>query len=456
MKNKTNWPSILQLTLSFLAALTCWGFAFLFALGGLMDLSGSGSASNQTVSYFLLAAGAGISGILLLPSAGYALLDLVGGTHPWVEQIEKFSRRYLRPTLLIFLMPLVVWAGILVVNRPGVAWFILPILHVLAVGLPVLWLGYLGWRGLSCGSNQRAWGIFGTGLILGPGLILIFEIMAAAAVFVIGMIYVGLNPALVRELQSLALRFQFSGQDPEKILPLLMPYLAQPLVMFTILAYTAGIVPLIEEAFKPIGVWLLVGTQITPGQGFTAGLLSGAGYALFENLALTTSAGGSWGEVVVTRIGTGLLHILTAGLSGWALALAWKEGRYLRLGFTYLLAVLMHGTWNGLALLAGISNFTPAGAAKGMDFVQVSRVATIGLGSLALVMFVILLASNAHLRAAAERSRLITAPPAEPGDGALEVPIAKEMSDLLPDHKIVISHSDLSHSQEQPTNQGEL
>jgi hypothetical protein len=54
---------------------------------------------------------------------------------------------------------------------------------------------------------------------------------------------------------------------------------------------------------------------------------------------------------VFARIGTGVIHIFTAGLMGWALALAWQENRYLRLGVTYLVAVLIHGLWNGLTLV---------------------------------------------------------------------------------------------------------
>lgn len=454
MKNKTDWPSIIQLALSLLAALASWGFAFIFALGGVLDMVNSGPGSDQAVSYFMLAVGAGISGLLLLPSAGYAFLSLLRGPYPVLEGVESISRRFLRPTLLIFLLPVVLLAGYLVSKIPQLAWLILPLLHVLAVGLPVLWLGYLGWRGLASGSNQRAWGIFGTGLILGPSFILVFELTALAVIFLIGIVYIGLNPDLRQELQVLVFRLRVSGQSPEVILRLITPYLAHPLVLFAIFAFVAGIVPLIEETFKPIGAWLLVGTNITPWEGFAAGLLSGAGYAFFENLALSTSAGGSWVEIVVTRIGTGLLHILTSGLSGWALALAWKEGRYLRLGATYLGAVLLHGMWNSLALLTGAENFSPAGAVKGVDFGQVSQVASIGLGALALAMLVILLASNSALRRAQERARLAN-PPGEPGDRAVEIPIAPEAEQILPQSPAEDHGSSEFDSQAHPANHGE-
>jgi hypothetical protein len=117
---------------------------------------------------------------------------------------------------------------------------------------------------------------------------------------------------------------------------------------------------LIEEAFKPIGVWLLAGRSLTPAQGLAAGVLSGAGYALFESLFLGSS-GSDWIAVVVARIGTSVIHIFTAALTGWALASAWGQGRYGRLAGAYLVAVLTHAAWNGVALLDVFKNLANAG-----------------------------------------------------------------------------------------------
>ncbi len=107
---------------------------------------------------------------------------------------------------------------------------------------------------------------------------------------------------------------------------------------------------MIEEALKPIGVWLLFGRRLTPAAGFAAGALSGAGYALIESLALTSS-GEAWSSLVLARTGTSAVHILTAGLTGWALVLAWQKRRFLPLLLAYLCAVMIHGLWNGLTLM---------------------------------------------------------------------------------------------------------
>jgi hypothetical protein len=398
MNDKIDWPSILHLTLSLLAAFACWTFALVFVLGAIMNYASAGVLSDQLVSYCLLAGSTAFGGVLLIPSAFYAMLRLSGRSFTWVGWVEAWFRRLSGPSPVFLLLAVVLAAGYFVAKFPQIAWLVLPFLHVLAVGLPVLWLGRLGWRGLASGSSQRLWGIFGIGLIIGPSLIMVFELAALAGVLLIGVVYASFDPELTRQLMTLNARLQSSAGSPEEMLELVMPYLTRPLVLFTVFTITAGIVPLIEEIFKPIGAWLLVGKNITPWEGFTAGLLSGAGYALFENMLLSTSAGGDWMEIVVARMGTGILHILTSGLSGWALALAWGQGRYLRLGVTYLAAVLIHAAWNSLALLTGAQGFSPAGITTGMDFVQVSQAATIGLGAMALIMLVLLLASNASLR----------------------------------------------------------
>ena len=167
------------------------------------------------------------------------------------------------------------------------------------------------------------------------------------------------QPDLVAELQDLAAQLTALESDPEAVLDALAPFLARPGVIFAILLFGAGVVPLIEEALKPVGVWLLAGKDLSPASGFAAGVLSGAGYALFESLSLT-SASEAWAPVVVARVGTALIHIFTTGITGWALALAWRKKQYLLLGGVYLFAVLIHGLWNGFTLATTLNQFNSA------------------------------------------------------------------------------------------------
>lgn len=335
--------SAAQFALSLLAIVFLWGTATLIAILGALEFFSPGSAAGQPLLSTLMAGALAASGLLLVPSVFYSFMRLVGRSITLPEALP----RVLRPTLLIFLFPVVLLLGFWISLKPTISWLALPPLHVLAIGLPVLWLLFLAVRQLPLGSKQRMWGVFGSGLVLGPALILVSELVALFVLVLIGIIVISGQPELVQQLQTLAQHLQFGNASPEMVFQLLSPYLSRPAVLLSVLSFGAVVVPLIEEVLKPIGVWLLVGYDLSPAAGFAAGALSGAGYALFESLALSSN-GEAWIYLVVARIGTAVIHILTAGLMGWALVQAWGKKRYLRLAVTYLTAVSIHGLWNAL------------------------------------------------------------------------------------------------------------
>jgi RsiW-degrading membrane proteinase PrsW (M82 family) len=189
------------------------------------------------------------------------------------------------------------------------------------------------------------------------------------------------------------------GSSPELLMRMLAPYLSDPRVIFAAFTFGAVIVPLIEEALKPLGVWLLAGSHLTPAEGFTAGVLCGAGYALIESLLLSSNGGTEWVSLAFARIGTGVVHILTSGLTGWGLASAWAENRYLRLGVAYLGAVMIHGLWNGLTVLmvtAGLSQVL--GQTVEQPLAEAGEWAPYGLIALALLGLAALIWANWRLR----------------------------------------------------------
>ena len=59
--------------------------------------------------------------------------------------------------------------------------------------------------------------------------------------------------------------------NEEVILKLLAPYISNPLVIATVIGYIALIVPLIEELFKPLAVWIFARKIESPAQGFAMG-----------------------------------------------------------------------------------------------------------------------------------------------------------------------------------------
>lgn len=340
-----HWPSVWQFGLSLMAAIALWGTALTIAMSGMVQRFLYSTASRDSLALLLMAAGIFFTGLLLLPSIGYALARLSGRSPRKVPPIP----RIFAPRNLILVLPVVLLLGYWVSGYDELSWLLLPVLHILAVGVPVLWLVYIGLRYLPLGSLQRRWGVFGSGMVLAPALIMGAELAVVFTFVVIGVFVIASKPDLMSEITWLAQRLETLQTSPEAVGRILEPYLVSPAVLFTVFALGVVFVPLIEELIKPIGVWLIVGYPLSPAEGFVAGVLSGAGFALFESLALASSVDG-WAALVIARIGTGVIHIVTTGMVGWALALAWGTGSYFRLGATYLVAVLVHGLWNGLTL----------------------------------------------------------------------------------------------------------
>jgi hypothetical protein len=338
---------------------TLWSIAILLVVVGMMQRSSPDPIEGRGVPFILMGSASAFLGLLLIPSAGLASLHLIG------RRLGRFSiPGWLRPTLLIFLLPLVLLAGRWVSTQEEIAWLALPPLHILAVGIPILWLAYLTVRGLPVGSAQRVWGLLASSSVLSPFLILLLELAVVLGGLVIWVALLSGNPDAVSEINLLASRLEQARNSPQLLLHILQPYLSHPQVIFAAFAFGTVIVPLIEEALKPLAVWFLAGSALRPSGGFAAGAVCGAGYALAESLLLSSNGGTEWVSLVFARMGTGVVHILASGLTGWALALAWNKHRregvqgYLRLGIAYLGAVGLHGLWNGLTLLlvaAGIS-----------------------------------------------------------------------------------------------------
>ena len=391
-----HWPSVWQLGISLLGALGLWTLALVLGvmvLGNAMSISGPDRVS-EALPLLLLAAGAAFAGILLVPSAGYAYLRLTHKPAPIHFRLRS-------PGFLILLIPPLVGLGYLVARSPILVWVALPPIHVITIAISILWLVYIGTRGLSLGSGQRIWGVFGIGMVAGPFLSLLIEFVVILVVGTIGFRFLARDPVVARELAQFAENFLADpNQSPDVIIEFFEPYLFQPVTLYIVLSVTAVLVPLIEEFFKPIGVWLLLGRRPTPAQGFAAGVLSGAGFALFENFTLSASSGEEWSLVVLARIGTSVIHIVATGLTGWALASAWREGRYIRLGVTYLVSVSIHALWNGLVILAVIPEILPDGAAYPQVLRNVATASPIGFVFLLVGAFGLLLGCNAALRRA--------------------------------------------------------
>jgi hypothetical protein len=345
-------PSLIQFICSILATLTLIGIAITI---GMIAISQAFLPTNQPedpLPSLLIAAGLFLIGCLSIPSAVYALARLIG----WHLPSWKIFPKLLSPIFWILAFPLVLEAGNLLSKQKTLSWLFLPVLHILAIGIPVAWLISIGCRRLKTGSDQRTWGSFGSGLVLAPMLIIIAEITALVIFILFSVMVIASSPGLTSQLLQITKQIPNLSQDPDAMVQALSPILARPWFLIFVLAFGSVMVPLIEELLKPMGVWLLAGRSLTPAEGFIAGVLSGAGYSLFESLALSSNAG-DWSTIVIARISTGIIHITTTALSGWAIASAWRFKRYIQLGIMYMLVVVIHGLWNALAITAAFISF---------------------------------------------------------------------------------------------------
>jgi hypothetical protein len=397
-QSKIHWPSVVQLGLSLLGISGLWGVSFVLILAGFIQMLAPSQTTTGRMPFFILGTSGILIGLVLVPSAVYAALRLIGRRPTQLLP----TPRWLRPSLLIFLLPLVLLAGWWVSQQGALGEVGLPFFHILAIGIPVLWLAHLAIRGLPTGSSQRAWGTLGSGSVLSPALILVVELGVMLGGVIAVSVWITGNADALGELTSLGQQLeqaQQTGVSPEMLVHLLAPYLSDPRVIFAAFAFGAVIVPLIEEALKPLGVWFLAGARLTPAEGFTAGVLCGAGYALIESLLLSSNGGTEWVSLAFARIGTGVVHILASGLTGWALASAWAEGRYLRLGAAYMGAVSIHGLWNGLTVLMVVTSLSRVlGQTGEQSLVKAGEWAPYGLVALAVLGLAALIWANWRLR----------------------------------------------------------
>jgi hypothetical protein len=191
---KTRWLTIFQFVLSLLGVLVLWGVALMTTLVGLLGGIQTSAGTAASTPLFITAASAAAGGLLLLPSVVLSLRRIISQTTTAPAQFSKAGW----PSFIIIALPFVLILGNYAATKSGSAWVLLPPLHVLAVLLPIVWLVYLAVRGLPIGSRQRSWGVFDSGLMLGPIIIITLELVSLAILIALSLIYNPAHPHLTR------------------------------------------------------------------------------------------------------------------------------------------------------------------------------------------------------------------------------------------------------------------
>jgi hypothetical protein len=344
---KIDWLSIGQLILGGISCPMTFSLAILLVyLGVSGGLSKANSAMDAT-AMFMLAGLFAFIGILNIPSVVLTLRSLGGKKDEPAIKPNSFRMA----SLGLISLPVWLFVGQSITQTTLAAW-LLPWINILALVIPIWWLVEFGRRQLPSGSPQRSWGLISVSLGVTPLITLLAELVVTIIVLLAVLMILSSDPLWMDKFNQLIIQFNQSRLDPRLVESFFLDLLTSPLVITVIFLTVGLLMPLMEELLKPLGLWALHKRNLTPAEGFSGGLICGAGFALIESATLIAQNGGGsdWGQMVLLRIGTSLLHMTASGFVGWGLASAWKQKKYGRTLFAFLAAIGIHGLWNSLAL----------------------------------------------------------------------------------------------------------
>jgi hypothetical protein len=393
-----NWRSLVVFLTSGVGLFSLLPLAALLLLSGVLAITQQRMPGSEIQPIFSLAWAILALCLLLLPSLVITFLDMIHKPLPQVRMPGglRLSSIFLGVWVLVYT------AGTLLSLRESPwNWLLLPPIQVVVLGLPFWWLVELAMHGLPSGTAGRKWCLVSPAVLITPLVVFILEVVVMGALFTALVVWIVSSPDIAEEVSRLAQRVANANMNPEVITRILLPLIKTPAFLFAALFLMAGIIPLIEEMFKSLPLWGLARRGFTSAEGFAAGVICGATFAFAESMGfLISSTGKDWFTLVLGRLGTGVLHIVTTALMGWALALAWQNRRYMQLGLCYLLAVTIHAIWNTLGLLMGFAPVLSKGEVSGLAelALRLGVIAPAGLTALTLLLLTLMLLGRRSLR----------------------------------------------------------
>lgn len=347
----THAPSVWQLVLGVislsLGLITAIALGVVILAGQLVDQA---APIDMTPVYYVawITLAIGCTGI---PSIVYSVKRLKKG-----YAVTGSSPRLLLPAsiALLLLAPLA-WLTTLpfMSASPG---FIKAVVNLLFVCIPAWWIVELGRQGLPQVTRQKQWGLINFGVFVTMPVVILTEIVLLGAGVAVLIGWLARQPDLAPLLDQVKNLLILNPQRMDLLTGQLEPLLRSPVVIGSVFLTFSLLVPMVEELLKPLALWIFIKRRWSPAEGFIAGMLSGAAFAVVESLiSLAAASSADWLTIAGGRAAAALLHIITAGFSGWALTSSWIDGKYARIGLTYLGVVLIHGTWNFLAVMVGLS-----------------------------------------------------------------------------------------------------
>lgn len=349
---KTHLPSVAQLIISIIGLVSsvCSALALLLLMKLGTSVAQVGGQSDQSV-YVVIWLGIILS-LTTIPSLVYSIRRLARLPITTTQPRSMLIISSIAFLAVIPLLYLVYSAPDLLANP-----FFKVLFSFITVAIPLWWFIELGQNKLVKSSPQRFWGLVNFQLFAGMPIVLFVEIALFFMAMILGGIWLANKNEFAPILMTLQTQLMVNPQDMTALVDQISPMLQKPGFLAALFFSISIVTPLVEEFFKPLALWFFIKRQWSEAEGFSAGLICGASFALVESVtAVATLPQENWTTLLIARIGTGLLHTLTTGLTGWALVSAWKNGNYKRLGAAYLISLSLHGTWNFFALLSGLGS----------------------------------------------------------------------------------------------------
>ncbi len=385
-RHETDWRTILLLVGAAGGAVIAYGIAALMVLYAGLDTlypSSTVAADRSPFDYFVLAAAPVVIGTILVPAVYYSVRRMLGrpatGKPVPIGMPRGFRAVFIGRTsvsapvawsVLSALIVAPIWVGVAFLTGRLVANSVLkwatPVLYVLAILIPAGFFLWIAIRGINPGSPQRRWGALAAGIGLG-----IIPAMAAEMFLVLGIVlivvfWLAFNPSQLATVENLARQLQDSS-NMNQIINTVGPMLNNPLVILGALLFFSVLSPLIEETTKSLAVWSVFDRLSSPAQGFAIGAISGTAFGLVESLLVSAQPDTGWTTTLLVRGASTMMHIMSASLTGWGIGQFRATRRFLPLLGMYLLAMALHGTWNGSVVAITAGSVRSAAASGGRD-----------------------------------------------------------------------------------------
>jgi hypothetical protein len=410
---KTHWPSLLILIVLGLGVTFILLITIGLGVSSVISLfTKDGDPAGQMISSFTF----GFEMVILLVCSWFVLQKTLGREQADAPFVFPFADWQIVAVIGVVITSAVLGGLIAYAEIAWLAWIMLPVLTILVIVPPIWMLFGIGSRGIELGPRWRFFGTLGLGMTIGPLVMVVLEMFLLLGILIAGagMVYLQ-QPALFQEILDLGKILKLETNE-DAILKLLAPYISNPLVITTVIGYIALAVPMMEELFKPLAVWIFATKIESPAQGFALGMLSGAAFALIESLNASGDGSMSWPAIVSIRAGTSLLHMTASGLVGWGIVSAFHEKRPSKFFATYFAAVAIHGLWNGCAIGVGVSILGEY-IGKPEWLFNIVPAMLCGMSVLGIGMFAVLIAANRKLRSSPSSPAL---PPL--GEGSFPFP----------------------------------